>query len=302
MEYTSNNMNYIFYVEYFKELNLLQDSSKEIISEKERKQKEKQEEIEQNKVKNKNKALEMFHFPIIKISDKWKDIPGFQKIQLYTCYPGLMTGIGGNHGLNIEGIINCNFAFDYVTGVPYLPGSELKGLLRSCFPGDEKDKEISEEYESYIRGLLGEKSGIDILELKNQIFENQDVFLGGYSVVKEENRSLLLMESITPHKEKFKNPIPLSMLKVKPNIMFEFCFLLKDYRKDGKIIVSAEEKLDLFKQLILDMGAGAKTNVGFGRFAEKPMEESEFLFEENGYESQKKNKSLKKSPQKRRKN
>lgn len=46
MEYTSNNMNYIFYVEYFKELNLLQDSSKEIISEKERKQKEKQEEIE----------------------------------------------------------------------------------------------------------------------------------------------------------------------------------------------------------------------------------------------------------------
>ena len=37
---------------------------------------------------------------------------------------------------------------------------------------------------------------------------------------------------------------------------------------DGAIVFSAKEKLELFKRLILDMGIGAKTNVGFGKFRE----------------------------------
>ena len=78
------------------------------------------------------------------------------------------------------------------------------------------------------------------------------------------------MEFITPHTAgKFKNPNPISQIKVRPNVKFEFCFVLTDYvPEDGSRPVTAKDKLALFKTLILDMGIGAKTHVGFGRFSE----------------------------------
>ena len=48
-----------------------------------------------------------------------------------------------------------------------------------------------------------------------------------------------------------------------------FHFLIKD----GQIL-SAEEKVRLFKKLILEFGVGAKTNIGFGKFVESRPKES----------------------------
>ena len=84
-------------------------------------------------------------------------------------------------------------------------------------------------------------------------------------------KKLLEMEFITPHTSgRFKNPNPISQIKVRPDVKFDFCFILSDdCSEDGTVIVSAEEKKKLFKQLILDMGMGAKTHVGFGHFSER---------------------------------
>ena len=50
-------------------------------------------------------------------------------------YPGFITGTGLQRGIkDLVGEIKIGFAFDHVTGLPYLPGSSLKGLLRSAFP------------------------------------------------------------------------------------------------------------------------------------------------------------------------
>ena len=60
------------------------------------------------------------------------------------------------------------------------------------------------------------------------------------------------------------------MIKVKPNVSFEFCFILNDSiveHDKEKYTLKANEKLGVFKQIILDMGVGAKTSVGFSHFA-----------------------------------
>ena len=109
---------------------------------------------------------------------------------------------------------------------------------------------------------------MDIEQLKENIFEKQDIFLGAFPVIGFAGKKLLEMEFITPHTAgRFKNPNPISQIKVRPDVKFDFCFILSDdCSEDGTVIVSVEEKKKLFKQLILDMGMGAKTHVGFGHF------------------------------------
>jgi CRISPR-associated protein Cmr6 len=49
-------------------------------------------------------------------------------------YPGLMVGLGAQHSIGHEEEVKLGFTFDHTTGLPYLPASSVKGLLRSYFP------------------------------------------------------------------------------------------------------------------------------------------------------------------------
>ena len=248
MEYKSKNMHYIFNVEYFKDIFSMESKKDEI--------------------KRRNKDICNFKFTEADLPfTKCKKMDGFKNFSLYTLYPGLLLGIGNPHSLKEEGAIKLGFTFDYVTGLPYITGSTLKGMIRSCFPGDVKDEEKDGDFSSLIRGIL-EKNDLNVLALKENMFDNNDIFLGAYPVI-QNNSSLMEMEFITSHTEKFKNPNPVSLIKVKPDVEFCFSFLFTDYTENGMVIVSAEEKSNLCKELILLMGIGAKTNVGFGRFSEE---------------------------------
>ena len=61
-------------------------------------------------------------------------------LQLKTIYPGLITGSGLPHQTGSKGEFKLGFQFDYTTGLPYIPGSSIKGTLRSMFPFSLKDK------------------------------------------------------------------------------------------------------------------------------------------------------------------
>jgi CRISPR-associated protein Cmr6 len=63
-----------------------------------------------------------------------------------------------------------------------------------------------------------------------------------------------------------KNPIPITFLKVLPDVEFSFNFILQDHQKIDEKLVSIKRKIALFKQILLDFGIGAKTNVGYGQF------------------------------------
>lgn len=86
---------------------------------------------------------------------------------LKTTYPGLLVGTGNPHGSNqqIDADINMGFSFDYVTGQPYISGSSVKGILRSCF---------AEKSEAVTAIIKNEK--IDVKALEKNIFDGNDIF------------------------------------------------------------------------------------------------------------------------------
>jgi len=167
-----------------------------------------------------------------------------------TTYPGLLLGSGYLHELpSIEGQAILGFDFDYTTGLPIIRGSSIKGVLRSAFKHTE-----------YIKDILSNQD-IDIEKLEKEIFENNDIFFDATIV---SGGKILADDYLCPHGEDpLKNPTPLRFIKVAPNIDFRFDFLLSDG------IISKEEKVVLFGQILYDLGVGAKTNVGYGKFDDK---------------------------------
>ncbi|MBP3199219.1 MAG: type III-B CRISPR module RAMP protein Cmr6 [Butyrivibrio sp.] len=212
---------------------------------------------------------------------------GTRCVLMKVAYPGLLIGPGNPHSSGkIAEEIKLGFTFDYTTGLPYIPGSTVKGVLRSVFKkAAEKGKEETKShfdlrrvaYENRIKYLIEVISGISgsnnidaakISELEKEIFEgtvNQkgDIFFDAFPVRGGLEGKLFDFDYITPH-EDLKNPIPLRLLKVIPDVIFEFKFCIND----SKVVpeLTAEKKEELYKTIISDFGMGAKTNVGFGVF------------------------------------
>lgn len=241
----------------------------------ERKQKEK---ALGNTIKNRNCQLTQnttfstaFHHSPLKVWETFgadetvKTIYGhYQTFNATTIYPGLTIGLGIDHDLALLSVIKAGFSLDIITGLPYIPGSSLKGLFRSAF----RFGQGQEDKKAYLLGLIQELESDfredDLSNLENSIFEHGDVFLGAFPKQPEGNinqGALLGMDYITPHGGIFDEPNPIPILKVKPDVTFTFAFLLKD---GGGL--SAEQKCRLFELLLCDLGIGAKTNVGFGQF------------------------------------
>lgn len=244
-----------------------------------------------------------------------KDISHFC---LVTTYPGLLIGSGYCHGIKSEGDFKLGFYFDYTTGMPVIPGSTIKGVLRSAFGASHnKNERFRQEKQKYILekliGLADQQRG-NIEEIKNHgytsrfvellekdIFEGigsdgkvkplaeRDVFFDAYPVAGDKGTSenLFYDDYITPHIEDkidikkgayeidensaLKNPIPIRFLKVAPGIRYKFSFILHDSviltGPNQELKITKKMKVLLFKEIILDFGLGAKTNVGYGAFA-----------------------------------
>jgi CRISPR-associated protein Cmr6 len=232
------------------------------------------------------------------------------EIKLQTTYPGLCTGVGMEHEATITGELKLGFYFDYTTGVPVIPGSTIKGVLRSAFPQWENHEKTSKEIKyakcSYIYEIiksnniqwddLDEKSKEvqrkRITDIEKEIFDgiignknlsiyDRDIFLDAYISKGTSNKPapnrILGMDAITPHikegmsysKSMLKNPTPIPFLKVLPGVEFTFEFILHDHTEpNNHHLLKKDDKEKLFKQILLDFGIGAKTNVGYGQFTE----------------------------------
>lgn len=198
--------------------------------------------------------------------------------------PGLLIGSGLAHGLpGSEEDVKTGLQFDYTSGLPVIPGSSVKGVIRSAFPTIKEDKEQSNEADAeklnYIKGLIAdipEFSSLvledeDILELGNQMFNHGDVFadalLVGYGTRMKQRKpvnQVLAEDYITPHTGgPLAQPIPIKIVKVAPGVTFAFCFKFSE-TKIGSEKVDADMKMALCTAILQDLGVGAKTNVGYG--------------------------------------
>lgn len=66
-------------------------------------------------------------------------MPNATLVELTTTYPGLLTGVGIPHAAKHDGEAMLGIVFDHTTGLPCIPGSSVKGLLRSMFPLQDLD-------------------------------------------------------------------------------------------------------------------------------------------------------------------
>jgi len=217
---------------------------------------------------------------------------GIDHFELTTIYPGLLIGAGYNHEIgDQENELKLGFFFDYTTGLPCIPGSSVKGVLRdACEKADgEYAKSIIEELKNGVRKPYKPEVNDEVKKLSNivffnkgkksdfvmQVFEGQDnkenyipfkdrdIFFDAFPINSQnENGKFLANDYITPHDNPLKNPVPIQFMKVLPQVTFRFNFRLSDKPFSKKI------KLELFRQILLDLGVGAKTNVGYGQFTE----------------------------------
>lgn len=245
--------------------------------------------------------------------------------RLQTTYPGLLIGSGYNHGTGKQGELKLGFFFDHTTGLPMIPGSSVKGLLRANFPGMDyrrsklnKKEELASIYDNHAKEKLAyleyllEAVGNPIKGMENILKIEWELFAGtahyqlevtGNGKIKETGQKIPMSrrdvfhdafiagpvganyvadDYITPHKntkkdgipDEMKNPIPISFLKVLPEIQFEFTFDLNDRcwlkeengnKKEPVFMLTPEQKKNLFQQMLLQQGVGAKTNVGYGQ-------------------------------------
>lgn len=130
-------------------------------------------------------------------------------------------------------------------------------------------------------------SGLDIvstLENKEEAYHSiykRDIFHDAFPT-KGGDSKLFDFDFITPHtggaktieeyqKKVLKNPVPIQLLKVKPNIAYQFHFdcHLPDLGLslgDKRLTIDKQLRLGIYEAIICEFGVGAKTNVGYGQF------------------------------------
>lgn len=213
-----------------------------------------------------------------------ESLPKYNQFDLTTTYPGLLIGSGYQHESGGDNEFKIGFFFDYTSGLPLIPGSSVKGMLKSCFP-IRKIKEKQQEKLEFIKELAEKISSLTIsndkvFELCEEIFEGEiindkqkykvpiydrDLFMDGViSPSNYANKKFMGSDYITPHKNPLQDPLPIMFIKVLPEIVFRFQFVLHDSKSVAGF--TAKHKEALFKELILQFGIGAKTNVGYGQF------------------------------------
>jgi len=253
--------------------------------------------------KKRNNELVNVAFPLKELAK------GNVLIPLETIYPGLVTGLGYSHEVSAKGEMKLGFFFDYTTGLPVIPGSSVKGVLRSAFPqwiykkgeflapknGEPESIKITKT--CWIESLLSGKpiEEIDYKEVRENIhnievaiFEGikdknekkperkfysiyeRDIFFEAFISKAGKDNKILGTDSITPHikgtdtpyhEAMLQNPVPIPFMKILPGVQFTFQF---DLKKSGGL--EAADKKNLFEKILLTIGIGAKTNVGYGQF------------------------------------
>lgn len=294
------NIGWQYYRNYFHGQNLSNDT----ILEKGKSKIVRESDATESKYNEKNKNLTETAYNISALFSYYSENAN-SIIHLYTTYPGLLIGSGYQHEVAAKGELKLGFFFDHTTGLPVIPGSSVKGLLRSAFPQWEKDKKTSETkkeaktcwIESLITGKPIEEIKFNdelrekIHKIELAIFEgvkdkskikpeekyfpiyNRDIFFDAIITKAGKNAWILATDSITPHikddmtyeQAMLKNPTPILFLKILPDVCFQFNFDLKCPTIEG---IDAARRKELFQKILLTIGIGAKTNVGYGQFSE----------------------------------
>ena len=193
----------------------------------------------------------------------------------------LITGIGETHPHEVS------MVFDHSMGIPYIPASGIKGIVRFAhtlglladIPPEkiQTDKDGKEYFDD-------EKDWTNIPQLFGTQNKRGAVFFLDAYPEKVPNLHIDIMNphygdyygddtNKTPPAD-YLNPIPIKFLTVAKDTVFVFRALV-----DRELIELTEKVKTAFKKALTEEGVGAKTAVGYGLFENLQEEESESVFE-----------------------
>ncbi|MCW5203272.1 type III-B CRISPR module RAMP protein Cmr6 [Desulfobulbus sp. US4] len=165
-----------------------------------------------------------------------------------------VSGLGSGHPYET------GFIWHRTLGVPYLPGSSVKGLLRAWM----RDWIDKEDRVNYLFGpdpdpVKGEQAGVGALIIFDALPTQPpklevDILNPHYGPYYESNGD-------KPPAD-YYNPVPVFFLTVAPNQPFRFCLAP---RPGTGTNADVEEGLELLKEALETLGAGGKTAVGYGQ-------------------------------------
>ena len=192
-------------------------------------------------------------------------------------------------GLGMESPTETGIVLDRNLGVPYIPASSVKGVLRLAhainlakkLPQSEVEKVLKEGFDS---NELSYYFGSTDTDAKNSK-RGRLVFLDVYP----KNIPELKLDIMTTHYPKYymgdknnskplenEEPVPVPFLAVKEGTVFVFrCVYLPLFETDvnGKLVLEKYDKeeaekiiKDMFQTAFNVVGFGAKTSIGYGRF------------------------------------
>lgn len=164
-------------------------------------------------------------------------------------------------GMGLSNPIENGFLWHHTLGVPYLPGSSVKGMIRAW----------AEEWEGEDSAVIGRLFGRDDKAEGGSGAGNIIVF-----DALPTKTLALYTEVITPHTGDWRitdkpensppadwvSPTPIPFLAVKEGAEFQFALAPRKGAKENDL----EKAFEYLHEALEWIGAGAKTSVGFGRF------------------------------------
>lgn len=160
----------------------------------------------------------------------------------------LIVGLGGDH------VLETNMTLHHIYGIPYIPGSAVKGVLRHWW--------LQEDFDNREGKALKDENFLALFGGPKQRGKVQ--FLDAYPDPKVH----FAMDIMNAHYPKYyggtkpptdsQNPVPINFLTVEQTT-FRFAFLAKVPRLLNELKKRFKEALEL-------KGIGAKTAVGYGYF------------------------------------
>lgn len=182
-----------------------------------------------------------------------------QELLPYTLESPFVTGLGRAHP------VENGFAWHHTLGTPYLPGSSVKGMVRAWAEIWEAAKLED------IRRIFGPSAD----DLKNHRDLKANIGSIVFLDAVPERPTALKADVMTPHygpwyrgeapPADWHSPIPVPFLVVEKGATFLFGVLPR--RDDERSKRDCETVKSWLEQALRWLGAGAKTAVGYGRFA-----------------------------------
>lgn len=180
-------------------------------------------------------------------------------------------------GLGSGSVLETSMTLHHIYGVPFIPGSALKGVIRAYYI--QKNKKIfQKEWDEYV--LMDERDDRKYKNLEDFLENNNTDFIKLFGSEGKKGTVTFLdsyptqfpkfeMDIMNPHFQDYYSegkapadwlsPNPIKFITVGKDTEFIFAFITNDS-------ILREKITSLIKEALCDFGIGAKTAVGYGYF------------------------------------